>query len=136
MIKHIAFTLYPVTDMARARAFYEGALGLALWLAALPAWPQPAPIVVGAVVSETGQLADLARPMRQALLLWQEERNAAILLERQAAVRCNDVEILAHKIDDLLENPDRLARLQANARNLARPRAAIPRASPARSSSP
>lgn len=30
MIKHIAFTLYPVTDMARARAFYEGALGLAL----------------------------------------------------------------------------------------------------------
>ncbi len=50
---------------------------LALWLAALPAWPQPAPIVVGAVVSATGQLADLALPMRQALILWQEERNAA-----------------------------------------------------------
>lgn len=50
---------------------------LALWLAASPAWPQQAPIVVGAVVSETGLLADLALQMRQALILWQEERNAA-----------------------------------------------------------
>jgi predicted enzyme related to lactoylglutathione lyase len=30
MIKHIAFTLYPVTDMARARRFYEDTLGLHL----------------------------------------------------------------------------------------------------------
>ncbi|MCU0252917.1 MAG: VOC family protein [Acidobacteria bacterium] len=28
MIKHIAFSVYPVSDMARARAFYEGTLGL------------------------------------------------------------------------------------------------------------
>ena len=28
MIKEIAFTAYPVTDMARARGFYEGVLGL------------------------------------------------------------------------------------------------------------
>lgn len=28
MIKEIAFSFYPVTDMARARAFYEGSLGL------------------------------------------------------------------------------------------------------------
>jgi len=28
MVKHIAFTMYPVVDMARARKFYEGALGL------------------------------------------------------------------------------------------------------------
>lgn len=28
MIKHIAFTMYPVSDMARARKFYEEALGL------------------------------------------------------------------------------------------------------------
>ena len=28
MVKHIAFTVYPVTDMTRARAFYEGDLGL------------------------------------------------------------------------------------------------------------
>ena len=28
MVKHIAFTVYPVTDMARARVFYEEDLGL------------------------------------------------------------------------------------------------------------
>lgn len=28
MIKHVAFFAYPVTDVARARAFYEGFLGL------------------------------------------------------------------------------------------------------------
>ena len=28
MIKRIAFTMYPVTDMDRARKFYEGELGL------------------------------------------------------------------------------------------------------------
>lgn len=28
MIKSIAFTVYPVTDMARSRNFYEGVLGL------------------------------------------------------------------------------------------------------------
>ena len=50
---------------------------LVLCAAASPAWAQQAPIVVGAVVPETGMLADLALPMRQALLLWQEERNAA-----------------------------------------------------------
>ncbi|MEN6632722.1 MAG: VOC family protein [Candidatus Polarisedimenticolia bacterium] len=30
MIERIAFTLYPVKDVARARAFYEGTLGLAV----------------------------------------------------------------------------------------------------------
>ena len=30
MIKEIAFTAYRVTDMARARAFYEGVLGLSV----------------------------------------------------------------------------------------------------------
>lgn len=29
MFKKVAFTMYPVTDVARARAFYEGTLGLA-----------------------------------------------------------------------------------------------------------
>ena len=28
MLKKVAFTMYPVTDMARARAFYEEVLGL------------------------------------------------------------------------------------------------------------
>ncbi len=30
MVKHIAFTLYPVTNMSRARQFYEETLGLRL----------------------------------------------------------------------------------------------------------
>lgn len=30
MITEIAYTVYPVTDVARARAFYEGSLGLTL----------------------------------------------------------------------------------------------------------
>lgn len=30
MIKEIAFTVYPVADVARARRFYEGVLGLAV----------------------------------------------------------------------------------------------------------
>lgn len=29
MLEKVAFTMYPVTDAARARAFYEGVLGLA-----------------------------------------------------------------------------------------------------------
>ncbi len=30
MLSKIAFTMYPVTDVARARAFYEGMLGLSV----------------------------------------------------------------------------------------------------------
>ena len=30
MLKKVAFTMYPVKDTARARAFYEGVLGLAV----------------------------------------------------------------------------------------------------------
>lgn len=30
MVKHIAFTMHPVTDMARARRFHEETLGLRL----------------------------------------------------------------------------------------------------------
>lgn len=52
-------------------------LALALGLAALPARPQPAAIVVGAVVPMTGQLALAAADMRKALILWQEGCNAA-----------------------------------------------------------
>lgn len=50
---------------------------LALWLASAPAWPQASPVVVGAVLPESGMLADLARDMKRALVLWQERSNAA-----------------------------------------------------------
>jgi processive 1,2-diacylglycerol beta-glucosyltransferase len=55
----------------------------------------------------------------------QEERNATMLLENGAAVQCNDVEILASKIDAVLDNPDKLATMRENARKLARPNAAL-----------
>src|SRR5579862_470327 len=38
--------------------------------------PPPGPIVVGAVMPQSGNLADLAADLRKALLLWQEEVNA------------------------------------------------------------
>ena len=67
---------------------------LALWLAALAAGAalsQPAPIVVGAVVSQTGAHADLADPYRKALLLWQEQTNAGGgLLGRPVELRILD----------------------------------------------
>jgi branched-chain amino acid transport system substrate-binding protein len=47
---------------------------LALALAALPAAPQP--LVVGAALPQSGQLADIAADMRKAFLFWQEARNA------------------------------------------------------------
>jgi processive 1,2-diacylglycerol beta-glucosyltransferase len=55
----------------------------------------------------------------------QEERNSDHLLEEGAAIRCNNLPVLAYKIDRLLDEPDRLARLQANVKRIARPRAAF-----------
>lgn len=54
----------------------------------------------------------------------QEERNAYHLLEEGAAISCNNLPVLAYKIDRLLADPHRLAAIQANARRLAHPRAA------------
>lgn len=55
----------------------------------------------------------------------QEERNSDHLLEEGVAIRCNNLPTLAFKIDKLLDEPRRLASLQANARKLAKPRAAV-----------
>lgn len=54
----------------------------------------------------------------------QEERNSSHLLESGAALRCNDLETVAFKIDALLDEPERLAQMRANTRRLARPDAA------------
>jgi processive 1,2-diacylglycerol beta-glucosyltransferase len=54
----------------------------------------------------------------------QEERNSDHLLEEGAAIRCNNLPVLAYKIDRLLDDPARLAAMRANVRRLARPRAA------------
>jgi processive 1,2-diacylglycerol beta-glucosyltransferase len=55
----------------------------------------------------------------------QEERNSDHLLEEGAAIRCNNLPILAYKIDRLLDDPARLAIMRANALRLGRPRSAL-----------
>ena len=54
----------------------------------------------------------------------QEERNADHLLEQGAAIRCNNLPVIAWKIDRLLDDPARLATMQEQARRLGRPAAA------------
>jgi processive 1,2-diacylglycerol beta-glucosyltransferase len=53
----------------------------------------------------------------------QEERNSDHLLEEGVAVRCNNLPVLAYKIDRLLDDPRKFAVMHANATRLARPRA-------------
>jgi processive 1,2-diacylglycerol beta-glucosyltransferase len=54
----------------------------------------------------------------------QEERNSDHLLEEGVAIRCNNLPVLAYKVDHLLSDPERFSRMQANVRRLARPHAA------------
>ncbi len=54
----------------------------------------------------------------------QEERNADVLLEEGAAVRCNYPATVGYKIGKLLDDPQRLARMAANAARIGRPDAA------------
>lgn len=54
----------------------------------------------------------------------QEERNADHLLEEGVAIRCNNLPILAYKIDKLLNEPHRLSAMKANARRLGKPHSA------------
>lgn len=54
----------------------------------------------------------------------QEERNSDHLLEEGVAIRCNNLPVLAYKIDKLLDDTERFRAMQASARRLARPRAA------------
>ncbi len=54
----------------------------------------------------------------------QEQRNADHLLEEGVAIKCNNWPVLAYKIDRLLGDSPRLARMQLKARKLARPSAA------------
>jgi processive 1,2-diacylglycerol beta-glucosyltransferase len=55
----------------------------------------------------------------------QEERNADHLLEEGAAIRCNNLPVLAYKIDRLLDDPRQLEAMRRNALRLGRPRAAF-----------
>jgi processive 1,2-diacylglycerol beta-glucosyltransferase len=54
----------------------------------------------------------------------QEERNSDHFLEEGAAVRCNNLPALAYKIDALLGDAGRFARMKENVKRAARPHAA------------
>ena len=69
---------------------------------AIPAWGQPAPITVGAAVSQTGALAPLAADYLKALILWQDEVNAlGGLLGRRVELRLLDDESDAKRSGEL-----------------------------------
>ncbi|CAN5558077.1 glycosyltransferase [soil metagenome] len=55
----------------------------------------------------------------------QEERNADHLLEQGAAIRSNNPATLGYKIEQLINDPDRLAAMSKNALKFARPNAAF-----------
>lgn len=55
----------------------------------------------------------------------QESRNSDFLLENGAAIKVNHLATLAYKVEGLLRDGERLARLKENARRLGRPRAAF-----------
>ena len=55
----------------------------------------------------------------------QEERNSDHLLEGAAAIRCNNLPTLSYKLDQLLADPARFKSMQANARRMGRPNAAM-----------
>ena len=54
----------------------------------------------------------------------QEERNCDHLLEQGIAIKCNEFTTLSYKVDKLLEDPARLARMRQNALAWAKPDAA------------
>lgn len=54
----------------------------------------------------------------------QESRNSDYLLESGVAIRCNDLPVLQYKVDELLDNPRRLARMREDAYQLSYPAAA------------
>ncbi|MBI9021203.1 MAG: glycosyltransferase [Verrucomicrobia bacterium] len=54
----------------------------------------------------------------------QEERNSDYLLENGAAVKCNQITTMAYKVDLLLKNPERMAKMRLRANALGHPDAA------------
>ena len=87
--------------------------------------------VADLVVSKPGGLTVAETLARGAVLVMvqpvpgQESRNSDYLLENGAAVKANNLPQLVFKVDALLADADRLARLRAGGARLARPNAAF-----------
>ncbi len=89
-------------------------------------WMAAADLLVGKAGGLTVSEA-LARALPMAIIQpipGQEERNADHLLERGAAIRCNNLPAAAWKIARLMDDPARLAQMGVAARAMARPHAA------------
>ena len=89
-ITEIAYTAYPVTDLARARAFYEGTLGLVETLKfgeGDKGWIEYD--LGGATLAITNMSADMWKPSSDgpAVALEVEDFNAAVAALRAAQVR-------------------------------------------------
>jgi processive 1,2-diacylglycerol beta-glucosyltransferase len=83
------------------------------------------------VVTKPGGLTTSEVLAREAIMVivnpipGQESRNSDYLLENGAAIKVNNTATLPYKIDRLLDDPERLARLRENVRRIAHPRAAF-----------
>jgi processive 1,2-diacylglycerol beta-glucosyltransferase len=55
----------------------------------------------------------------------QEERNSDHLLEKGCAIKCNNLPVLAYKIDQLVKDTNRFESMRNNVLNFARPNAAL-----------
>ena len=51
----------------------------------------------------------------------QEERNSDHLLEKGCAIKCNNLPVLAYKIDELVKDTARFELMKQNVKKLARP---------------
>src|SRR5713226_6362635 len=94
---------------------------------AMDEWMAAADLLLGKAGGLTVSEA-LARALPMAIIQpipGQEERNADHLLERGAAIRCNNLPAAAWKIARLMDDPARLAQMGVAARAIARPRAAL-----------
>ncbi len=89
-------------------------------------WMAAADLLVG----KTGGLTSSEALARGLILVvvnpipGQEERNSDYFLEEGAAIRCNNLPALGFKIDRLLSDPDRMARMRQAVARIARPDAA------------
>src|SRR6185437_6756839 len=87
--------------------------------------------VADVVVSKPGGLTTsevLARGAAMAIvnpIPGQESRNSDYLLENGAAIKINNLATMPTKLEPLLKDKERLAKLKANAKKLGRPRAAF-----------
>jgi processive 1,2-diacylglycerol beta-glucosyltransferase len=87
--------------------------------------------VADIVVTKPGGLTSsevLARGAAMAIvnpIPGQESRNSDYLLEHGAAIKLNNVCTLSYKLNALLAEPKKLARLKANSRRLGKPKAAF-----------